>query len=336
MSISLGTRLLIWMICSAMVLPPALLAQTLPVPLPGLGSAGASAGSPVAPSIPFGAGALGLYGLQGSPGQPIVTNPTALQPLTPTQTPCPTRPTADLSPESTIPNLNDYWPLEPRSLLPGSVEQRLRQEQEELDRKQETLRVQKERRELEYQAQVEREKQTLARRPGQAGIPGALVPMLPGQQVPSADQRAPLTVQDAEKKPFTGELLRAQDFSIEEAFAQFSILQGVKSRLKQFGYEFFDANANTFSPVQDVPVGPDYVIGPQDSLGVHIWNVPDQSFNRSYIAPVERDGMLVLPQVGRSRSAAKRLSKPKRRSVPGSVRCSSGSNYTCRWRVSGR
>ncbi|MBX3236611.1 MAG: SLBB domain-containing protein [Nitrospiraceae bacterium] len=298
MSISLGTRLLIWMICSAMVLPPALLAQTLPVPLPGLGSAGASAGSPVAPSIPFGAGALGLYGLQGSPGQPIVTNPTALQPLTPTQTPCPTRPTADLSPESTIPNLNDYWPLEPRSLLPGSVEQRLRQEQEELDRKQETLRVQKERRELEYQAQVEREKQTLARRPGQAGIPGALVPMLPGQQVPSADQRAPLTVQDAEKKPFTGELLRAQDFSIEEAFAQFSILQGVKSRLKQFGYEFFDANANTFSPVQDVPVGPDYVIGPQDSLGVHIWNVPDQSFNRSYIAPVERDGMLVLPQVG--------------------------------------
>ena len=53
-----------------------------------------------------------------------------------------------------------------------------------------------------------------------------------------------------------------------------------------------------FAPVQDVPVGPDYVIGPQDSLAVHIWNVPDQNFNRSYIAPVERDGMFVIPQIG--------------------------------------
>lgn len=296
MSISVGKHVLIWMMCGAMVLPPALLAQTLP--LPGSGGQGPAMNSPVAPMIPFGTGSLGLYGLQTVPGQPIVTNPSALQPLAPTQVPCPTRSSVDLSPESTIPNLNDYWPLEPRSLLPGSVEQRLRQEQEELDRKQETLRVQKERRELEYQSQVEREKQTLARRPGSPGIPGVVLPSLPGQQPSAVDQRNALAIPGTEKKPFTGELLRAQDFSIEEAFAQFSILQGVKSRLKQFGYEFFDVNGNTFSPVQDVPVGPDYVIGPQDSLGVHIWNVPDQSFNRSYIAPVERDGMLVLPQVG--------------------------------------
>jgi protein involved in polysaccharide export with SLBB domain len=235
-----------------------------------------------------------MYGLQALPGQPIVTNPSALQPLTPTQTPCPPKLPSDLSPESTIPNLNDYWPLEPRTLLPGSVEQRLRQEQEELDRKQESIRVEKERRELEYRSQLEREKQTLARRPGTTS---SMVPPVLSGQPPPSEQRA-LAAAELEKKPFTGELLRQQDFSVEEAFAQFSILQGVKSRLKQFGYEFFDANASTFSAVQDVPVGPDYVIGPQDSLGVHIWNVPDQNFNRSYIAPVERDGMLVLPQVG--------------------------------------
>ena len=236
-----------------------------------------------------------MYGLQSLPGQPIVTNPNALQPLTPTQTPCPLRPPSDLTPESTIPNLNDYWPLEPRTLLPGSVEQRLRQEQEELDRKQETIRVEKERRELEYRAQLEREKQTLARRPGMIG--STTPPIVLGQQTVTPDQRTPAP-REPEKKPFTGELLRQQDFNVEEAFAQFSILQGVQSRLKQFGYEFFDAHASTFSAVQDVPVGPDYVVGPQDSLGVHIWNVPDQNFNRSYIAPVERDGMLVLPQVG--------------------------------------
>src|SRR5205085_3804072 len=89
-----------------------------------------------------------------------------------------------------------------------------------------------------------------------------------------------------------------RDFSIEESFAQFSVLQGIKSRLKQFGYDFFDAQAGGFGAVNDVPVGPDYVIGPQDSLAVHVWNVPDQTFNRSYIVTVERDGMIVIPQVG--------------------------------------
>ncbi|HVG02869.1 MAG TPA: polysaccharide biosynthesis/export family protein, partial [Nitrospira sp.] len=247
---------------------------------------------------PFGSGGLGMYGLPSVPGQTIVTNPNALQPLTPTQTPCPPRPPSDLSPESTIPNLNDYWPLEPRTLLPGSVEQRLRQEQEELDRKQESIRVEKERRELEYRAQLDREKQTLARRPGVTGMLGSVTPpVIPGQQPLTPEQRSPAQM-EREKKPFTGELLRQQNFTVEEAFAQFSILQGVQSRLKQYGYDFFDANASTFSAVQDVPVGPDYVVGPQDSLGIHIWNVPDQNFNRSYIAPVERDGMLVLPQVG--------------------------------------
>jgi len=92
--------------------------------------------------------------------------------------------------------------------------------------------------------------------------------------------------------------MRAKDFSIEEAFTQFSVLQGVKARLKQFGYDFFDVQASSFAPVLDVPVGPDYVIGPQDSLTVHVWNVPDQNLNRSYIVPVERDGTVMIPQVG--------------------------------------
>ncbi|MBK8379892.1 MAG: polysaccharide biosynthesis/export family protein [Nitrospira sp.] len=100
------------------------------------------------------------------------------------------------------------------------------------------------------------------------------------------------------KEAFTAELLRQQDFNVEEAFAEFSVLHGVKSRVRQFGYDFFEAQANTFSPIQDIPVGPDFIVGPQDSLAVHIWNVPDPSFNRSFIVPVERDGMIVIPQVG--------------------------------------
>lgn len=86
--------------------------------------------------------------------------------------------------------------------------------------------------------------------------------------------------------------------SIEEGFARFFVLQGVNEQLKQFGYKFFDVQFSGFPPVMDAPVGPDYVLGPDDSLALHIWNVPDSTFNRSYIAPIERDGTIFIPQVG--------------------------------------
>ena len=104
------------------------------------------------------------------------------------------------------------------------------------------------------------------------------------------EERARLAQQTAQ--------LTSKDYSVEEAFAQFSVLQNVKSRLHQFGYDFFDTQATSFAPVLDAPVGPDYVLGPLDSLSIHVWNVPEQSLNRSYIVPVERDGMIVIPQIG--------------------------------------
>ena len=241
----------------------------------------------MSPFLPF-----GNYGLPTPPGQAIVTNPTATQPIVPQHAPCPIPTAPDLSPENTVPNLNDYWPMAANSLLPTSVEQRMRQEEEERDRQLERLQAEKEKRGLELQSQVEREKKGVSQLQGlQSAVQGAMGGI-------QAQNQQNQQKQQVERKPFTAELLRHQDFSVEEAFAQFSVLQGVKSRLKQFGYDFFDAHAGGFTSLQDVPVGPDYVIGPQDSLAVHIWNVPDQNFNRSYIAPVERDGVVVIPQVG--------------------------------------
>ena len=281
----------IWLLVGSIVLPPSLLAQTLTNPVLPPSSApsagGPSLGNQMSPFLPF-----GNYGLPTPPGQAIVTNPTATQPIVPQHAPCPIPTAPDLSPENTVPNLNDYWPMAANSLLPTSVEQRMRQEEEERDRQLERLQAEKEKRGLELQSQVEREKKGVSQLQGlQSAVQGAMGGMQAQNQ--QNQQR-----QQVERKPFTAELLRHQDFSVEEAFAQFSVLQGVKSRLKQFGYDFFDAHAGGSTSLQDVPVGPDYVIGPQDSLAVHIWNVPDQNFNRSYIAPVERDGMVVIPQVG--------------------------------------
>jgi len=283
---------IVWLLVGSIILPPSLLAQTLTNPalptVPSPSSTGPSISNQISPFLPF-----GNYGLPIPPGQAIVTNPTATQPIVPQHAPCPVPTAPDLSPENTVPNLNDYWPMAANSLLPSSVEQRMKQEEEERDRQLERQQAEKEKRELEHQTQVEREKKGVSQlQTLQSSVPG----MGPGG-TQQAMQQAMQKLQ-VEKKPFTAELLRHQDFSVEEAFAQFSVLQGVRSRLKQYGYDFFDAHAGGFTSLQDVPVGPDYVIGPQDSLAVHIWNVPDHNFNRSYIAPVERDGMVIIPQVG--------------------------------------
>jgi hypothetical protein len=293
------SRAVIWILIMSFVLPPSLLAQNLPAQsgVPGVMQ-------PPGVGVPggfFNPGGMNQPGASGAFGQAIVTNPTALQPIVPNQVPCPIPLPSDLASKGTVPNLNDYWPVEPSSLLPSSIEQRMKQEQEERDRRQEKLQAEKEKSSIEYQVQAEREKKGVAQLPfGQGTVQGG---QPPAGQVPPQPGTPPVAQpgglrQFPEKKSFTAELLRQQDFNVEEAFAEFSVLHGVKSRVRQFGYDFFDAQANTFSPVQDVPVGPDYIVGPQDSLAVHIWNVPDPSFNRSYIVPVERDGMIVIPQVG--------------------------------------
>ncbi len=289
----------IWTLILSILLPPSLLAQNLssqsapPGGMQQLGSG--SAGGLLTP------GGFNAPGMGGVLGQAIVTNPTALQPIVPTQTPCPVPFSSDLSSKGTVPNLNDYWPVEPSSLLPSSIEQRMKQEQEERDRRQEKLQAEKEKSSIEYQVQAEREKKGA----GQLQFEQSLIPGLPSSagQSPVQPGSQPggqrgMTRPLPEKKAFAAEQLRQQDFNIEEAFAEFSVLHGVKSHLRQFGYDFFDAQASTFSPIQDIPVGPDFIVGPQDSLAVHIWNVPDPNFNRSFIVPVERDGMIVIPQVG--------------------------------------
>jgi polysaccharide export outer membrane protein len=214
------TKVFIWTLVIVTAIPAPLIAQTLGTPgfpIPGAGTSG---------------GTKELV-----PGAPVVTNPTALLPLAPPQTPCPPapgKPSANIA--ATGPTLNDFWPADSSAVLPPQADERIKQERDE------RIRVGK----------------------------GA-------SQTPQAPTK---------------------DYSVEEAFAQFAVLQNVKSRLQQFGYDFFDTQATTFAPVPDAPVGPDYVLGPLDSLSIHIWNVPEQSLNRSYIVPVERDGTIVIPQIG--------------------------------------
>jgi hypothetical protein len=64
--------------------------------------------------------------------------------------------------------------------------------------------------------------------------------------------------------------------------------------LKRFGYDLFDNLPASFSPVTNVPVPADYVVGPGDEFNVQLFG--NQSVNRRLT--VSRDGTISFPELG--------------------------------------
>ena len=65
-------------------------------------------------------------------------------------------------------------------------------------------------------------------------------------------------------------------------------------RVQPFGYNLFRRAPSTFAPVKTVPVGPDYVIGPGDTVRIVLWG----SIQADYAPTVDRNGQIALPKVG--------------------------------------
>ena len=64
--------------------------------------------------------------------------------------------------------------------------------------------------------------------------------------------------------------------------------------LRQFGYQAFVRYGKTFFPAEEIPVGPDYIIGPGDTLNVTLWGISEGQFT----VTVNREGKIVLPRAG--------------------------------------
>lgn len=64
--------------------------------------------------------------------------------------------------------------------------------------------------------------------------------------------------------------------------------------LTQFGYSLFSSPVSTFAPISDVPVSDQYVLGPGDGLNIILWG----RINNTISLKVQRDGTILLPQVG--------------------------------------
>ncbi|AXC10916.1 Capsular polysaccharide export system protein KpsC [Acidisarcina polymorpha] len=62
-----------------------------------------------------------------------------------------------------------------------------------------------------------------------------------------------------------------------------------------YGQDLFQGVPSTFAPVDQIPVTPDYVIGPGDEIRIRVWG--QVNFNADL--KVDRSGDVYLPQVGR-------------------------------------
>lgn len=69
--------------------------------------------------------------------------------------------------------------------------------------------------------------------------------------------------------------------------------QGVDA-LKPFGYDMFNSLPTTFAPASDVPVPPEYSVGPGDTIQVQVTG----SAPGEYALVVGRDGRIMFPELG--------------------------------------
>jgi protein involved in polysaccharide export with SLBB domain len=77
--------------------------------------------------------------------------------------------------------------------------------------------------------------------------------------------------------------------------------------LKPFGYDLFERDPSTFSPVTNVPVPADYVLGSGDQLQVQLYG----NQNRNLNLVVDRDGRVSFPELGPINVAGQRFSSVK-------------------------
>ena len=86
------------------------------------------------------------------------------------------------------------------------------------------------------------------------------------------------------KRPTLPEHSEFQDF----------ISKSLGKKLPMYGYSLFNDVPNTFAPVQNIPVTPDYMIGPGDEIVIRGWGQVDINVH----AVVDRNGQINLPKVG--------------------------------------
>ena len=72
------------------------------------------------------------------------------------------------------------------------------------------------------------------------------------------------------------------------------VAESIGVKLPIFGNRLFQDVPSTFAPVNDMPVSPDYVLGPGDELRIRSWG----QLNIQLLTTVDRSGQIYFPKVG--------------------------------------
>ena len=115
--------------------------------------------------------------------------------------------------------------------------------------------------------------------------PSTPQPISQPQQPPTPQLPQPVT------KPQPPEI---EGLSEIEQFVSGRLPSTVSTSIRQFGYDLFKQPPSTFAPVDKVPVGPEYVIGPGDEIRVTVWGKIDGQWS----LVVDRDGNITIPKIG--------------------------------------
>ena len=113
-------------------------------------------------------------------------------------------------------------------------------------------------------------------------------------QMPAPIVNNPLTA--TQRAPSAGKAPTQQQPAAPQRPSEFQrFVQTATGRLLPvFGASFFGAPADTFTPVDNVPVSADYTVGPGDEIVVRAWGSIDIDFR----AIVDRNGQISLPRIG--------------------------------------
>lgn len=105
-----------------------------------------------------------------------------------------------------------------------------------------------------------------------------------------------LTPNNQQGRPQDRNQLRVPEALLPPPLTQFQqlVLETSGRVLPIFGASLFRNTPSTFAPLDNIPVTPDYVIGPGDELRLQVWG--QVNLRGSYI--VDRTGSVELPQVG--------------------------------------
>lgn len=72
----------------------------------------------------------------------------------------------------------------------------------------------------------------------------------------------------------------------------------VSRDLVQFGYEAFKALLPSVTPAANLPVDPDYKLGPGDNLILYVWNIPGTALFDTATLTIDRSGSAFIPRIG--------------------------------------